>query len=89
MEGKEVAQLYISLPSGSAGASGSPIKQLRGFSKLDLNPSSSGKVVFELRRKDLSYWDTGSKSWIMPAGKFGVVVGASSRDGRLTGTLGS
>jgi len=89
VEGKEVAQLYISLPSGSAGASGSPIKQLRGFSKLDLKPGVSGKVIFELRRKDLSYWDTGSKSWVMPTGKFGVVVGASSRDGRLTGTLGS
>jgi beta-glucosidase len=89
VEGKEVAQLYISLPSGSPGASGSPIKQLRGFSKLDLKPGVSGKVIFQLRRKDLSYWDTGSKSWIMPTGKFGVVVGASSRDGRLTGTLGS
>jgi len=89
VEGKEVAQLYVSLPSGSAGASGNPIKQLRGFSKLDLKPGGSGKVVFELRRKDLSFWDTGNKSWIVPKEKFGVVIGASCRDGRLTGTLGS
>lgn len=89
VEGKEVAQLYVSLPSGSAGASGSPIKQLRGFSKLDLKPGWSGKVGFELRRKDLSFWDTGNKSWIVPTEKFGVVIGTSCRDGRLTRTLGS
>ncbi|PMD37755.1 glycoside hydrolase family 3 protein [Hyaloscypha variabilis F] len=84
--GAEVAQLYISLPASSA-VPASPARQLRGFDKLSLKPGESGSVVFQVRRKDVSYWDVGSKSWVLPTSSFGVVVGASSRDGRLTGEL--
>lgn len=80
----EVAQLYISLP---ASAPASPPKQLRGFGKLSLEPGASGTVTFDLRRRDLSYWDTTSQNWIVPAGDFAVNVGASSRDLRLTSSI--
>ena len=83
--GAEVPQLYIGLPSS---APASPPKQLRGFSKLSLVAGESGCVSFSLRRKDLSYWDEGTAKWILPSGRFTVSVGASSRDIRLTGTLG-
>jgi len=83
--GAEVAQLYIGLPSS---APASPPKQLRGFSKLSLAVGASGTVTFPLRRKDLSYWDASSQKWVLPTGSFAVSVGASSRDIRLTGTLG-
>lgn len=82
--GAEVAQLYITLPSG---APDSPPKQLRGFSKLSLGPGESGTVTFNLRKKDLSYWDVEDQNWIVPAGDFKVSVGASSRDVRLTGSI--
>lgn len=82
--GAEVAQLYISLPSS---APASPPQQLRGFDKLALEPGASGTVTFDLRRKDLSYWDVASQNWVVPSGSFGVSVGASSRDFRLTGTI--
>lgn len=84
--GAEVAQLYIGLPSS---APASPPKQLRGFQKANITAGGSAKVTFNLRRKDLSYWDSGSQKWVMPTGSFAVSVGASSRDIRLTGTLGS
>lgn len=84
VQGAEVPQLYIGLPSV---APSTPGKQLRGFDKLSLAPGASGTVSFKLRRKDLSYWDTTSKGWQMPSGSFSVMVGASSRDIRLTGTL--
>jgi beta-glucosidase len=83
-DGSEAAQLYLSLP---AGAPASPPKQLRGFQKLALAPGASGTATFGLRRKDLSYWDVASQNWIVPSGTFGVVVGASSRDLRLTGSF--
>lgn len=83
--GAEVPQLYIGLP-GSAPAS--PPKQLRGFSKISLTAGANGSVSFPLRRKDLSYWDTGSQAWVLPSGSFTISVGASSRDIRLTGMLG-
>jgi len=82
--GAEVPQLYIGLP---ASAPASPPKQLRGFKKLTLSPGTSGSVSFDLRRKDLSYWDEGTQKWILPQGTFVVSVGASSRDLRLVGSL--
>ncbi|KAK4112785.1 glycoside hydrolase family 3 protein [Canariomyces notabilis] len=82
--GAEVPQLYITLPSS---APATPPKQLRGFAKLKLNPGASGTATFNLRRRDLSYWDVGRQNWVVPSGQFGVSVGASSRDVRLTGSI--
>lgn len=83
--GAEVAQLYLSLPA-SAGVD-APLRQLRGFEKLDLAPGESGTVEFVLRRKDASYWDVAAQQWVLPAGEFAIAVGASSRDLRLQGSL--
>lgn len=82
--GAEVAQLYITLPPS---APESPPRQLRGFAKLPLAAGESGTATFNLRRKDLSYWDVGAQQWVVPEGEFGVAVGASSRDIRLEGTI--
>jgi beta-glucosidase len=82
--GAEVPQLYIGLPSSAPAA---PPKQLRGFVKLSLAAGASGTATFNLRRKDLSYWDASKQNWIVPAGTFSVSVGASSRDIRLTGSI--
>lgn len=82
--GAEVAQLYIGLPSS---APASPPKQLRGFQKVFLGGGAKATVTFNLRRKDLSYWDVGAQKWVVPSGGFGVFVGASSRDIRLQGGL--
>ncbi|CAN8102085.1 unnamed protein product [Discula destructiva] len=82
----EVAQLYISLPAGAPAA---PPRQLRGFDKLLLAPGASGVVTFNLRRRDLSYWDVAKQNWVVPSGAFVVNVAASSRDLRLTGSIAS
>lgn len=84
VQGSEVAQLYISYPSSGPAT---PPKQLRGFTKLPLAAPASGTATFNIRKKDLSYWDVASQNWILPAGSFGVSVGASSRDIRLTGAI--
>ncbi|CAK7198365.1 glycoside hydrolase 3 [Sporothrix eucalyptigena] len=81
--GAEVPQLYLTLPTAAPAA---PPKQLRGFDKLKLAPGAAGTVTFNLRRKDLSYWDV-AKGWVVPSGTFTVNVGASSRDLRLKGTF--
>jgi beta-glucosidase len=84
VEGAEVPQLYLSMPTG---APAGPPKQLRGFSKLKLQPGAKGDATFTLRRKDLSYWDSKLQNWIVPSGSFTVNIGASSRDLRLNGKL--
>lgn len=80
--GAEVAQLYVSLPTPNT-----PVRQLRGFAKLKLGVGESKVAEFKLRRRDLSYWDVGRQAWVVPEGKIGVVVGASSRDARLNGEI--
>ncbi|TLS26886.1 hypothetical protein PpBr36_04126 [Pyricularia pennisetigena] len=84
--GAEVAQLYVSYPT-SGGAPATPPRQLRGFAKLKLAPGASGTATFNIRRRDLSYWHVGQQNWVVPAGAFGVDVGASSRDLRLKGSI--
>ncbi|KAI5236669.1 hypothetical protein E4T42_09396 [Aureobasidium subglaciale] len=76
--GAAVPQLYISLPSSAP--AGTPIRQLRGFSKMYLEPGQEEIVTFELMRRDLSYWDVVSQQWLIPSGSFGFDVGFSSRD---------
>jgi beta-glucosidase len=80
----EVAQLYIGLPSS---APATPVRQLRGFQKLSVKAGDTATAKFDLRRKDLSYWDTSGKVWTLPKGTFVVEVGASSRDLRLSGKI--
>ncbi|KAJ6782204.1 hypothetical protein PWT90_03709 [Aphanocladium album] len=82
--GKVVAQLYISFPN-TKGVD-FPVRALRGFEKVYLEPGQTKSVQFNLTRRDLSYWDTTLQNWVMPEGQFSIAVGASSRDLPLTGT---
>jgi beta-glucosidase len=82
--GAEVPQLYLGYPASTPSV---PPKQLRGFNKLKLDAGASGTATFNLRRRDLSYWDTARQGWVVPSGEFTVYVGASSRDVRLTGKI--
>lgn len=76
----EVAQLYLQIPGASTAA-------LRGFQKVTLAPNALTTVSFNLRRKDVSRWDTVSQAWVVPSGTFGVSVGKSVLDTQLTGTF--
>ena len=80
----EVAQLYVGLP---VSAPTTPMKQLRGFEKPTLKPGDIAGLKFELRRKDLSYWDAEIKKWVLPSGSFEISVGSSSRNLPLRGNI--
>ncbi|KAI5837331.1 putative beta-glucosidase L [Morchella snyderi] len=80
--GKEVAQLYLGYPSPT----NSPVRQLRGFEKLSLQPGETKTAVFVVTKRDVSYWDSGE--WKVARGaEYGVEVSASSRDVRAHGTV--
>ena len=82
--GREVAQLYLGFPASA----GEPPKQLKGFHKTAvLAPGDKATVIFVLTDRDLSIWDTSKHGWAKQSGKFDVMVGSSSRDIRLTGSL--
>ncbi len=82
--GDEVAQMYVKY-EGSAVER--PIKQLRGFQRITLQPGETRTVRIPLKGSDLSYWDAEKHSFVVEPGKIDVLVGASSADVRLRKTL--
>ena len=82
--GKEVVQLYVGDPEASVAR---PVRELKAFAKVDLDPSETTVVEFSLTAPDLSYWSTSPHDWTLEGGEFELAVGASSRDLRLTTTV--
>ncbi len=82
--GKEVVQLYVRDPAASVAR---PVRELKAFAKVDLDPDQTTVVEFALTARDLSYWSTRLNDWVLEAGAFELAVGASSRDLRLTTTV--
>lgn len=81
MRGREVVQLYVENPRSAVAR---PIRELRGFSKVDLAPGQSTTVAFSLGARDFSYWSVQRHGWVIDPGRYGLAIGASSRDIRLT-----
>ena len=82
--GKEVVQLYVGDPEASVAR---PVRELKAFAKVDLDPGETTVVEFALTARDLSYWSTRLNDWALEAGEFELALGASSRDLRLTTTV--
>lgn len=82
--GKEVVQLYVHDVEASVAR---PVRELRGFAKVHLEPGGSRPVRFTLDARDLSYWSETVADWVLEAGEFELAVGASSRDLRLRSTV--
>lgn len=83
-EGAEVAELYVSDAHSQVPM---PVKELKGFSKVDLKPGETRKVSIKLDRRALSYYDVNEKRWNAEPGDFGILVGSSSENIELKGTL--
>jgi beta-glucosidase len=81
--GTDVAQLYV----GDPASAGEPPHQLKGFQRITLNPGASGTVTFTVTAHDLASWDTTSSNWIAAAGSYQILVGDSSRNLPLSGTI--
>ncbi len=79
--GSEVVQLYIRDLITSVTT---PVKQLKGFKKIILEPGETKKVEFSLGHKDLSLYNKFMELVVEP-GTFSVMVGSSSEDIRLKG----
>jgi beta-glucosidase len=77
--GAAVPQLYLGLPQ-PANEDVTPVKVLRGFEKVFLQPGESKTVEFPLMRRDISYWDVDQQTWVIGDGDVRVYAGFSSRD---------
>jgi beta-glucosidase len=73
--GAEVAQVYVSDPSATVQR---PERELKGFSKVMLQPGESKTITVKLDARAFSYYDVAAKGWKIDPGKFAVLVGDSS-----------
>ena len=60
------------------------LKELKGFKKVELNPSQTKVVKFEITPDDLKFFDDKAHEWIAEPGKFKVYIGSSSTDIKST-----
>ncbi len=84
MAGKEVVQLYVSDVESTVIR---PVKELKGFDKVDLQPGETKTVTFTLGKRAFAYWNTQIHDWHVESGKFRILVGKSSRDIQLEETV--
>jgi len=82
--GAEVAQVYVEAP---ASAVPRPVRELKGFARLELRPGQSGEAKITLDERAFAYFDEASHAWKTEAGRYKLVIGASSRDLRLHMTV--
>jgi beta-glucosidase len=74
-EAAEVAELYV----GDSHASVSrPVKELKGFAKVDLKPGETRRITLTLDRRAFSFYDVQKKDWSAESGEFEILVRGSS-----------
>jgi len=82
--GKEIVQLYVRDLEASVFR---PDKELKGFAKVFLEPGEETAVTLLLDWRAFAFYDAGSQEWVLEAGDFEILVGASSRDIRLRAVI--
>lgn len=77
VKGKEVVQLYVSDLKSSVDR---PVKELKGFSKIELMPGQTENVTIAVKGSDLGYFDADRHEWVVEPGTFEALIGSSSTD---------
>ncbi len=75
--GKTVVQLYVGDCESSVFR---PVRELKGFEKIFLEPGESKDVSFTLDKRSFAYWNTKIHDWHVESGEFCIEIGHSSRD---------
>ena len=82
--GKAVAQLYV---GDTESTPLRPVRELKGFCKVSLEPGESKEVSFTLDKRSFAYWNEEIHDWHVETGEFTIEVGDSSRNLPLRGTV--
>lgn len=82
--GKEIVQLYVSDRESRVIR---PLKELKGFEKLSLEPGEQKTAEFVLDKRSFAYYNTEISDWHVESGEFDIMVGKSSRDIILSDTV--
>ena len=81
--GTEIAQVYATLPQGSD----EPYQRLAGFARITLAPGKSQTVTVAIDPRVLQTFDEAGETWNLAPGAYKVLVGPSSSNTPLTGSL--
>lgn len=74
--GEEVVQLYIGDPVASISR---PLKELRNFAKIFLQPKESKEITFTISIEDLKFYNS-ALEYVWEPGVFNIFIGSNSRD---------
>lgn len=84
IDGAEVAQLYVTDKESTIFR---PTKELKGFKKVFIKAGETANISLELDKRSFAYYNTDIADWHVESGDFDILIGASSRDIRLNGTV--
>ena len=84
VKGKEVVQLYVAKPESRTIR---PVKELRGFEKIELEPGEEKTVTFTLAKRAFAYYRTDISDWYVESGDYTIMAAKSSRDIACTATV--
>ncbi|SCW84102.1 beta-glucosidase [Paenibacillus tianmuensis] len=82
--GKEIVQLYV---HDKVSAVKRPEKELKGFTKVELQPGEEKTASFTLNKRSFAYYNVELKDWHVEKGEFEILIGKSSRDIVLRNTV--
>jgi beta-glucosidase len=82
--GADVAQVYVGDKHASVPR---PVKELKGFARVELNPGETKHVEVTLNRRAFSYYDISRHKWTVAPGDFDIYVARSAAEIELTGKL--
>lgn len=82
--GTEIAQMYVQDPISTMPK---PVKELKKFAKVELMPGEEKEIVFDITDEDLAYYNVSLHKWVVENGRYNILIGSSSRDIRLIGSL--
>lgn len=75
--GSTVVQVYV---GEDAPPVPRPLRELKGFAKVRLDPGASSGVTIDLSHRDFAWFDTGARGWTVTGGDYSVSVGFSAAD---------
>jgi len=76
-EGKEIVQIYVEDLQSRVPR---PIRELKSFQKVNLQPGETKTLEFTLQKSDFSWFDVQTSSWLAESGRFKIHAASSSRD---------
>ncbi|MGN0521327.1 MAG: glycoside hydrolase family 3 C-terminal domain-containing protein [Eubacterium sp.] len=84
VDGAEIAQLYVADKESTIFR---PVKELKGFKKVFLKAGEEKEVSIELSKRAFAFYNVKLGDWMVETGEFDILVGASSRDIRLSAAM--